>query len=500
MKAFRIVDSSVFHSLIVIGCSLFFTTCRTDKGTPDFGNYPTDVGKLLTTKCATPGCHNNISKDGAAGLSLETWNILFMGDKAGSPVIPYRPDFSSLCFFVNTFPDLGIALKPTMPYNKSPLNREEVILLQNWIKVGAPDKSGFIKFSDNPLRKKIFVTNQGCDVVTVFDQETCLPMRYVDVGKSPGIESPHMIRVSPDGKYWYVVFTGGGYIQRYLTSNESFAGEVSIGSGNWNTITISSDSKRAFIVDWSSNGKIAYLDLDAMSLIQTWAGAMLYEYPHGGAINKTNDTLYVTGQTGNYIYKVPVSDPASPIQISLQQPPYETYVPPVTTSILDMHEIVFSPDYSKYFVTCQKTNQVRVVKTSNDSLLSVISVGLYPQELSISKNTKYLFVSCPEDTVSFPGSRGSVAVIDYTTNTLVKKIFTGFQPHGLVVDDVKHLVYVANRNVTNSGPAPHHLSVCGGRNGYLTIIDMVTMQLVKNNDGSDKRIELSVDPYSAAIR
>lgn len=497
MQARQIIKYIRLSSLMLVLLLCFFTTCKTDKGTPDFGSYPTEIGKLLTTKCATPGCHNNRSKFGAAGLSLETWNILFYGENSGASVIPFRPDFSTLYAAVNTFPDLGLMLAPTMPYNKPPLSRDEVILLRDWILQGAPDKDGFVKFSDNALRRKFYVTNQGCDVVTVVDQETTMPMRYIYVGKNLAPELPHMIKVSPDRQYWYVIFISGGYIQRYRTSDDSFDGEVAIGSGNWNSITISSDSKNAYIVDWSSTGKIVHVNLTTMTLTATWSGAGLFDWPHGAAINKTNDTLYVTGQTGNYIYKIPVADPASTIQVSLQQQPY---VPPITSSSLDIHQIIFSPDYSKYFVTCQKTNEVRVVKTSNDSVLSVISVGLYPQELSISKGTNYLFVSCPEDTISFPGSRGSIAVIDHATNTLVTKIFAGFQSHGLVVDDAKNLVYVANRNTSTKGPAPHHSSSCGGRNGNLTIIDMVTLQLVKNNNGSDKRIELSVDPYSIDLR
>lgn len=35
-------------------------------------NYPPEIASLITTKCAVAGCHNDISKAGAAGLSLET--------------------------------------------------------------------------------------------------------------------------------------------------------------------------------------------------------------------------------------------------------------------------------------------------------------------------------------------------------------------------------------------------------------------------------------------
>lgn len=38
-----------------------------------------------------------------------------------------------------------------MPYNKPPLTAVEYDLLYNWVLNGAPDKNGFVKFSDNPL-------------------------------------------------------------------------------------------------------------------------------------------------------------------------------------------------------------------------------------------------------------------------------------------------------------------------------------------------------------
>jgi hypothetical protein len=87
-------------------------------------------------------------------------------------------------------------------------------------------------------------------------------------------------------------------------------------------------------------------------------------------------------------------------------------------------------------------------------------------------------------------------VIDYTNLTAVKDINVGYQPHGLAVDEVKKQVYVANRNTpSGGGPAPHHTSSCGGRNGYLPIIDMNTLNLVPGF-----KMELSVDPYSVNVR
>ncbi|HRD39221.1 MAG TPA: hypothetical protein PLC65_11360, partial [Bacteroidia bacterium] len=125
-----------------------------------------------------------------------------------------------------------------MPINGEKLSKEEVQTIKNWIDAGAPDVNGNVKWADNPNRKKLYVINQGCDVVTVFDSETQLPMRIVDVGVDPNnIESPHMVKVSPDGQYWYVVFTNSDKMQKFRCSDDQLVATVSLGANyDWNTM------------------------------------------------------------------------------------------------------------------------------------------------------------------------------------------------------------------------------------------------------------------------
>ena len=54
---------------------------------------------------------------------------------------------------------------------------------------------------------------------------------------------------------------------------------------------------------------------------------------------------------------------------------------------------------------------------------------------------------------------------------------------------------ISNRNVNPGGPAPHHVSECGGRNGFVKFIDLNTLEFIP-----DYRPELSVDPYSVAAK
>lgn len=480
--------------------SFAFSSCMKEKGTPDYAGFPDDVGRIIVTRCATAGCHNDRSKDGAGGLSLTSWDKMFEGGRNSAAVVPYSHEYSILYSFTNTYSELGQTLTPTMPFGRTPLTRDEVTLLRDWINAGAPNRDGFVKFSDNPNRSKIYVTNQGCDVVTVLDAATRLPMRYINVGVLPSIEGPHMIKVAPDGRHWYVVFTTSqqtvgpsqkSIFQKFRTSDDQLEATMLIPSGNWNTFTITPDSKKAFLVDWAANGKICYMNLETNSEIMTWEGSNLFVQPHGSAWNEAVDSLYVTAQTGNFIYKISPDDPASPSMVSL-----EPSVPPSSGPSLNIHEINFTPDGSKYIVTCQGTDDIRIVQASNDSVLAIIPMppNSEPSEIAVSTGTNYAFVTCMEDEMSFPGTRGSVAVINYQTNSLVTMINTGFQPHGIDIHEAQGLVYVANRNINMNGPAPHHSNACGGRNGYMSYIDLSTLQL------TGKNLEVSADPYSVAVR
>lgn len=468
-------------------CLLLISSCKKDKELPVMGDFPKEVGLILANKCATSGCHNASSYLAAASLNLTSYAALFKGTVNGSSVIPFRSDFSSLCYFINTYDEFGPKNNPTMPLNEQPLSKEEVAVIKNWIDNGAPDINGNIMWANNLNRKKYYVLNQGCDVVTVFDANTQLPMRYITVGNNPSaFESPHMIKVSPDGKFWYVIFVNNTIIQKFRTSDDSFVGEVSLGAyQNWNTMVISNDSKKAYCVAWQSNSRLAVVDLEKMTLKYN-IGAGNFSDAHGVALNNTNDTIYITRQTGNYIYKIDTAFSGF-TEVVLDGSGI-----PNQTSSLDPHEITFSPNGTNYFVSCQASNQVRVMQTSGDVLLQTIPTGQYPLEFAKSIHKNKLYITCQNEPNSNSKIKGCVTMIDFTTFQAIN-YSVGYQPHGIVVDEANNLLLVASRNIVSTGPTPHHTGVCG-RNGFVNYFNLATMQLLT------KKTEVASDPYSIAIK
>lgn len=451
------------------------------------GQYPDDVNAILVNKCATAGCHNAQSYVNAGNLRLDKWENLFAGSSNGAVVIPYGGDNSSLLYFINTDSTKGPVLTPRMPLDRAPLSAAEYATISTWIAAGAPDKSGNVPFAANAsTRQKVYISQQGCDLIAVVDAQSGIIMRYIGVGMSPGIEVPHCVRFTPDGQSAYVSFTQGQYIQKIDTKTDAVVASLPVGIGGWNMFQLSPDGTKMMLADFN-NGIMQYIDLTSMKIVSTYYDLV---NPHGIASTPGFDTFFVTEQYGNTIYKMTLKGYTKKISLDGKDPNN-------TALTYDPHGIIMSPDHSKYFVTCQASNEVRVMDAHSDTLIKVIPVGAYPQEFVMTKSNPYILVSCEEDITSdYPAFKGSIYVINYNTLDTVKRI-TGpfYQIHGIAVDDQSGLIYIASRNITTSGPAPHHTSVCGGRNGYYSIYDLNTFL---PHDG--KRYESTVDPYSADVR
>ncbi len=484
--------SNIFFILFAFLFILFlFSACLKDHGEPDYLGYPEKPGKIIVNKCSITGCHNSISKDACDGLDLSSWNKLFEGGRNNSSVIPYRPDQSFFLYAANTFDDICPKLAPTMPIGKNPLTRQEVETLRDWIADGAPDKNGYVKWSGNAERKKIYVVNQGCDLVTVFDAKSKLIMRCIDVGNRPTVEAPHDMYISPDGKNLYVSFYANSIFQKFRTSDDLKVGELDLNDQSWHSMSISGDSKYALVSHLDGNGKVALIDLVNMKIKVMYQGSQIFVYPHGIALNYDATLAYITSQQGNFIYRVSMTDPINP---DIQKVTLNPGDIPYNNGIYKPYSVAFSSDYSKYYVTCQGTNELRIFKTENDSLLHVINTTGVPQLMSFSEKNPYLYIPCMKDTANL-STQSSVNVINLNTNQLIASINTGNQPRSCVVDDDNNCVWVANRNISGTGWAPHHTTACAGRNGYVTMIDQNTLQLIAN-----WKCEVSVDPYHVTIK
>lgn len=482
----------------IVGVLLLTAFACKHKYTPEIpdANYPADVNHIVLTKCATSGCHNRTGYQNAGGLNLDSWDHLFNGGKDGAVVVPYRPENSTLLYYINNghFPEFQWQ-HPSIPA-ENVITEAEYTTIKSWIAQGAPDKDGNIPFASNAaLRQKIYLVHGGqgsCKLLAVIDGERKVVMRYLPIGTSEYNESAHNIRVSQDGKYAYVCFLGSQYIQKINAQSDQIIDSVNVGNKQWGVINLSEDGKKLIVNAWQSNGEVLIINTETMTIEKQFSGSNLFINPHGILSNSSFDTFYVSSLYGNSVYKFSI-DFKMYKEISLDgNPVTHTAVPGVTP---DPHDLAYNPDRTRFFVTCQGTNELRVFDARRDTLMRVIPVGMMPQHIAISRSSNYAIVACmDDDNTNGNGYKGSVYVINYKTLDVVKKIEGQFsEPHCVLVDDIHQVFYVLNKNLSSSF-AGAHTSICGKPDGWYSVYDLKTLEPLA------ERIETVSNPYFADTR
>jgi DNA-binding beta-propeller fold protein YncE len=322
-------------------------------------------------------------------------------------------------------------------------------------------------------------------------------MRYIPIGSFSDL-SPHDVAITSDGKLGYVPFFNGSVAQKIDLLADTVTGSVNLGSvakggsgGGWSIITLSPQDTAFLVSGWSPDGYVVCVSTEAMqinrrkSVDQLTGGTDQFPYPHGVAANKTFDTFYATLLNG--IQKYTFDNTGVPTLF------------PVIAASGNPHQIQFSPDGSKYFVTCPDSfslSYVRVYDAHNDTLIKAILVGAFPQEMDVSPSRNYLFVACMTDQDNpQPGREGSIYVIDMSSLAIVNKLYGDFwEPHDVTVDEQDGIIVIPSRN-QGTGLPPHHATVCRGNPGWYSVYNLNTLQ-----PESNKRYEVTVDPYSIATR
>ena len=289
---------------------LLSLSCLKDKVPTNYpNNFPAEVGHIIGTNCSTTGCHTTQSSNAAGGISMSSWDeLMHGGNNNNASVVPYSPDQSTFFYAINTDENLGPTLFPTMPINAPALSKDQVMILYNWIKEGAPNSLGDVKFSGNQNRSMVYILNAQCNQIAVIDDNTGLIMRYVSIGTSED-GMAEVVKVSPDKSQYYTLHQSGK-LQKFDALSNVKMGQVDLTTGFWRSMAITSDSKTGILTDWSGNsnlagGKIALVDLISMSLINLFdAPEDSIYFPYGVAINDVAKNVYASCQTGNFIYKI----------------------------------------------------------------------------------------------------------------------------------------------------------------------------------------------------
>lgn len=468
--------SALITTLITVFIFVNLAGCNEDNPVNPSGtvSFQRDILPIYEANCNFPGCHNQTDKQ--AGIDLTSWNALMINGSAfGSEIIPYNSKWSHLMQHINRV-DTNISAfsepvmpKELMPYsNGQPLTRDKIELIQRWINEGAKNDAGEVAFSN--ITNKAFITNQASDYVAVVNLDNNHLIRLIDVGgrdnSTAPVDAPHVIIADNQGRYFYVSLIAENYIEKYDAVTYERLGRMFAGSSPAH-IVISNDGTYGYYSNFDATANpekwIKRFDTQTMSVTDTIIDgnrpAGMWQ-PHGLRLSHNNEFLAAATEKGEFLYII--STATDEIILAV---PVDPIVPPTGngTGSFIPYQVAITPDDRYIYVSCLRSNDVRVFDMQTQSFIQVIPVGLNPLAHEISPDGNLCYVP--------NRNSNSVTVIDINTRTVIKTIpNVGAQPHKIDFTADGHYAYVTCESV--SGSFVHHPPVGSKKPGTTAVIDV----------------------------
>lgn len=432
-------------------------------------SFNRDIVPIFAQNCNFPGCHNSTDKQ--AGIDLTSWEALMLnGSDFGAEVIPFNARWSHMVQHINRR-DTNISpfLDPLMPqalmpYSQgTPLPTDQLLKIVDWINQGAKNDNGNVAFSN--IRNKAFITNQASDLIAVVNLDNNHLVRLINAGgrdnSSQPLDAPHVITVDEQGRYFYVSLIAEGYIEKFDAVTYEKVGRMFAGLSPAH-IVLSADGTKGWYSNFDATQtekKIRQFDTQSMTIIQEIEEFRM-KAPHGMRLTHDGSLLLMATEVSEFLYLINTTDN----QI-LDVYPVDPIVPPNGngTNQFIPYQVSITPDDKYAFISCLKSNDVRVFDIVNRSFVASIPVGLKPLALEITPDGRYCYV--PNQ------SSNSVTVIDISTRSVFKTIVNvGAQPHKIDFTADGHYAYVTCEST--NGSFVHHPTTSGKTPGTTAVIDV----------------------------
>src|SRR3990172_6348825 len=435
--------------LIVLTCLVKLNGCNSEPLSPQENlSFSNDILPVFAANCSFPGCHNSVDKP--FGIDLSSWNsIMLHGSIYGSEIIPYNSRWSHLIQHINYDTNIAPVSTPHMPKphppytNGNPLPANITQMIMKWIDEGAKKDNGETAFSFIP--HKAFITNQASDFVAVVNTDNYFVTKYdaysyEKLGRLYAVTSPGHVIIMQDGLKGYVTNYSLSFSERFIKS--------------FNTQT--------------------------MTVINTISDITM-NATHGGRITNDGQYLIIVSELGEFIQIIRTSD-----DYVEQTIPVDVSVPPNGNGTGNFRPIAvsISPDDRYAFVTCDKSNDLRVLDLNTRTITAVIPVGIFPIQSECSPDGNWVYVA--------NRNSNSVTVINVSSLSVYKTIpGVGAQPHGVAFTPDGRYAYVTCESV--NGTFVHHPLTGSYRPGTTAVIDLF------NNHVKIKDIEMASYPAGISI-
>ena len=456
----------IFSFLMAIGCSHDII----DYASVEQISYSQHIQPIFKKNCLSSGCHN--SQNPANGLELTSWESLIRGSDYGAVIISGHAEHSHLVEHLE-----GEA-EPRMPLNRNPLPEEQIEFIARWVEEGARNDAGQRPYEN--LTKKVYVSNQGDDLISVISTEHNIVTRLLEVGDSPALDVPHNLFIDPQKRFLYTSLIGSGEIWKFDIITDTFVGKASAGNASANVV-ISPDGSKAYVTNWditNPNGRaVQVIDTATLTKIQQINVGLA---PHGISFSHDGKLIYVTNYFSDSISILNAADNSEIARVLLAPD-----VNPVRSSKYQPLQVALTPDDKFVYVTCYASEEVRVIDTAAKNVVATIRVGKSPFLLDVTPNGQFVYVANQQS--------NNMSVIRVVDNRVIATIESPAlaNPHGIAFTRDGRYAYVTNENLSGNYN-PHHPTEHGGNPGNVLVIDTATNQVVKI-------IEVEVDPTGIAV-
>jgi YVTN family beta-propeller protein len=337
-------------------------------------------------------------------------------------------------------------------------------------------------------RRKIYVTNQGSDKISVMDADAKLVIGLIDVGEADVQDVPHNVHVDAQKRYFYVSLITSAKLLQFDAATDQLVKTVSVGQSPANPVT-SPDGRTIYVTNWRQDEPTLHV-LDAETLSEKYVLRFPEAFgasPHGLVATRDGSTLYTTHEEAGSVFKIELGETAGDARltyISLGEP----------AAALRPLQVLLDAAERFLYVTCNGSGEVRVIDTALGEMVKVLPIGGRPWLEALTPDGKYVYVANwgqdGVDVIETAATADAIRVAESLTNdSFEHPVFA--RPHGVAITADGRYVFVSSEN-TNGAIPQHHPTQGGGDAGYVTVIEASTNQVVKV-------VEVEVDPTGVAL-
>ncbi len=245
---------------------------------------------------------------------------------------------------------------------------------------------------------------------------------------------PMNIVLSPGGKFIAVLNSGQSRQSIILldSKNETILDEIEIDK-SWYGLTFDSSETRLYVSGGNDNQILIYeirenrlIKSDSLILGKPWPENKIS--PTGIVLDEVKKLLYTTTKEDSALY---ITDLGTKVSKKIKLG-HEAYT------------CLLSPDHKILYISLWGGSKVAVFDTEKQEVIKTIPVGDHPNDLTLTKNGKHLFVAHANDNAVSVIETSSGKVLEILNTALYSDSPAGSTPNAVALSENESRLYVAN--------------------------------------------------------